>query len=48
MANNNIVLASQSLLDFELPVGETVTLAVVRIAGNLTNTVYYSVTERVG
>lgn len=46
-ANNNRVLASQSLLDFELPIGETVTLAVIRIAGNPTNTVYasFSVTE---
>ena len=46
-ANNNIVLASQSLLDFELPIGESVTLAVVRIAGDPVNTVYssFSVTE---
>ena len=46
-ANNNRVLASQLLLDFELPIGETVTLAVVRIAGNPVNTVYssFSVTE---
>lgn len=41
-ANNNRVLASQALLDFELPIGETVTLAVVRIAGNPVNTVYSS------
>ena len=29
MANNNIVSASQSLLDFELPVGETVIIIVL-------------------
>lgn len=47
LANNNRTLASQSLLDFELPIGEMVTLAVVRIAGNPVNTVYssFSVTE---
>lgn len=47
IANESRTLASQSLLDFELPIGEIVTLAVVRIAGNPINTVYssFSVTE---